>query len=101
MDDKLAPCAADALQQVRQIMVDEKPVGIVRLDEMINEVRLLGLSQETEIKAALIQRIEQYNYIPPSAHDGYAKSVLAEFYAERMKRRMEGALEHYSQLHPE
>jgi hypothetical protein len=100
MDDKLTPCAADALQQVRQIMVDEKLVGIVRLDETINEVRALGLSQDTEIKDALMQRIARYNYIPPSAGDDYAKSALAEFYADLMKRRMVKALENYSQLNP-
>ena len=101
MDDKLSPCAADALQQVRQIRIDEKPVGIVRLDEAIAEVRALGLTQDTEIRAALMQRIAQYNYIPASADDIYAKSVLAEFYADRMKRRMEQALKNYSRLHPE
>jgi len=101
MDDKLSPCAADALQQVRQIMIDEKPVGIVRLDDAITEVRALGLAHDSEIRAALMQRIAQYNYIPASADDIYAKSVLAEFYADRMKRRMEQALKNYSRLHPE
>lgn len=101
MDDKLSPCAADALQQVRQIMIDEKPVGILRLDETITEVRALGLTQDSDIRAALMQRIAQYNYIPASADDMYAKSVLAEFYADRMKRRMEQALKNYSRLHPE
>jgi hypothetical protein len=101
MDDKLSPCAADALQQVRQIMIDEKPVGILRLDETITEVRALGLTQDSDIRAALMQRIAQYNYIPASADDMYAKSVLAEFYADRMKHRMEQALKNYSRLHPE
>jgi hypothetical protein len=101
MDDKLSPCAADALQQVRQIMIDEKPVGIVRLDETITEVRALGLTQDAEIRTALMQRIARYNYIPASADDIYAKSVLAEFYADRMKQRMEQALKNYSRLHPE
>jgi len=101
MDDKLSPCAADALQQVRQIMVGEKPVGIVRLDETIKEVHALGLSHDTEIRTALMQRIALYNFIPASADDLYAKSVLAEFYADRMKRRMEQALKNYSQLNPE
>ena len=101
MDDKLSPCAADALQQVRQIMIDEKPVGIVRLDDAITEVRALGLAHDSEIRAALMQCIAQYNYIPASADDIYAKSVLAEFYADRMKRRMEQALKNYSRLHPE
>jgi hypothetical protein len=101
MDDKHSPCAADALQQVRQIMIDEKPVGIVRLDEAITEVRALDLTHETEIRAALMQRIARYNYIPASADEVYAKSILAEFYADRMKRRMEQALKNYSRLNPE
>ncbi|MDD4137792.1 MAG: arsenate reductase ArsC, partial [Methanoregula sp.] len=98
MDDKLTPCAADALQQVRQIRVDGKPVGIVRLDETINEVLALNLSQETEICAALMQRITRHNYIPDSAGDAYAKSLLAEFYAGRMKQRMAQALKNYSRI---
>jgi hypothetical protein len=92
MDDKLSPCAADSLQQVRQIMVDEKPVGILRLDETINEVRALGLSEDPEIRAALLQRIARYNYVPAPAKDAYAQSVLAEFSADRIKQRMEQAL---------
>ena len=101
MDDKLTPSAADSLQQVRQIMVDEKPVTIVRLDETIDEVRALGLFQETEIRAALMQRIARYNYVPAPAKDAYAQSMLAEFSADRMKRQMEQALKNYSRLHPE
>ncbi len=62
-------------------MVDEKPVGIVRLDETIDEVRALGLSQDAGIHAALMQRISQYNYIPSSAGDAYAQAVPVEFYA--------------------
>ncbi len=100
MDDKLTLCAADALQQVRQITVNEKPVGILRLDETIDEVRALGLSEDAEIRAALMQRIARYNYVPVPAEDAYAQSLLAEFYADRMKRRMEQALKNYSRLNP-
>jgi|WetSurMetagenome_2_1015567.scaffolds.fasta_scaffold36655_1 hypothetical protein len=98
MDNNLSPCAADALQQVRQIMVDEKPVGIVRLDETIHEVQDLGLSGEDEIRAALMDRIAKDNFIPVPAADAYARSIVAEFYADRMKQRMEQAIKNYSQL---
>jgi predicted transcriptional regulator len=99
MNDKLSPCAADNLQrQSRQIVIDDKPVGIVRLDEVLSEVRALGLSQETEIRAALVQRVAEFNYIPPSAGEAYATSLLAEFYAERMTQRMQQALKNYSRM---
>jgi hypothetical protein len=101
MDDKLSPCAADALQQVRQISIDGKPVGIVRLDETIREVRALGLSGEDEIRTALMQRIAEHNYIPAPAADAYARSVVAQFYADRIKQRMEQALKNYSQFSKE
>ena len=48
MDDTLALCTAETPQQVQQIVVDKEPVGIVRLDETINDVRVLGLSQDTD-----------------------------------------------------
>jgi hypothetical protein len=101
MDDKLSPCAADALRQVRQIMVDERAVGIVRLDETIHEVQALGLSGEADIRAALMQRIAQYNYIPATAAGAYARAIVAEFYADRMKQRMEQALKNYSRMKKE
>jgi hypothetical protein len=101
MDDKLSPCAADALQQVRQITVDGKQVGIVRLDETIRDVQALGLPGEDEIRTALMQRIAACNYIPAPAADAYARSIVAEFYASRIKQRMEQALKNYSQFNKE
>ena len=101
MDDKISPCADDALQrQVRQIVIDDKPVGIVWLDEAIREVQALGLSSDAEIKTALMQRIAEHNDIPPSASEAYASSLAAEFYAERMKMRMQQGIKNYSRMHP-
>ena len=98
MNDKLSPCAADALSRVRQIGIDGQKVGIIRLDESISEVIALDLTREDEIRSALMERIAQHNYIPPPASEAYAKSLMAEFYADRMKRRMELALKNYSSM---
>lgn len=67
MNAKLSPFAADALSQVRQIAIDGQKVGIIRLDESISEVMALNLTADADIQAALLQRIAQNNYIPPSA----------------------------------
>jgi hypothetical protein len=98
MNDRLSPCAADALSQVRQIAIDGQKVGIVRLNESISEVMAMNLSADADIQAALLQRIEQHNYIPPSAGEVFAKSLMAEFYADRMKQRMKTALKNYSAI---
>lgn len=57
MNAKLSPFAADALSQVRQIAIDGQKVGIIRLDESISEVMALNLTADTDIQAALLQRI--------------------------------------------
>lgn len=98
MNDKLTPCATDALSWVRQIGIDGQKVGITRLDESITEVMALDLTGDDEIRLALMQRITRHNYIPPAAGEAYAKSLMAEFYADRMKRRMEQALKNYSTM---
>jgi hypothetical protein len=87
MNDRLSPCAADALSQIRQIGIDGRKVGIIRLDESISEVMTLNLTGDDEIQLALLQRIAQHNYIPPSAMEAYARSLMAEFHADCMKRK--------------
>jgi len=98
MNDRLSPCAADALSQVRQIGIDGRKAGIIRLDESIREVMALNLTGDADIQSALLQRIAQHNFIPPSAGEAYAKVLMAEFYADRMKRRMELVLKNYSRV---
>jgi hypothetical protein len=98
MNDKLSPCAADALSRVRLIGIEGKNVGIIRLDESISEVMALNLTGDEEIRSALLERISHHNIIPPSAGEAYAKALTAEFHADRMRRRMEQARENYSTM---
>jgi hypothetical protein len=98
MDDNLTPRSAGTLQHTRQITIGEKNVGIVRLDEVIAEVENLGLSDDAALITELMQRIGTYNHIPLSLADDYTKSLLAEYYAARIKLRMERALKNYEQI---
>jgi hypothetical protein len=87
MNDKLSPCDADALSQVRQIGTDGRKAGTIRPGESISEVMTLNLTGDSTIQAALLQRIAEHNYIPPSATDACAKSLMAEFYANRTETK--------------
>lgn len=98
MDDNLTLRSADTLQHTRQITIGEKNVDIVGLDKVITEVENLGLSDDAALMTELMQRIGTYNHIPQSLADDYAKSLLAEYYAARIKLRMERALRNYEQM---
>jgi hypothetical protein len=77
-------CAADALRRIRQIEVNGIRTGISMLDESIDDVKGLGLSDEHAIREALVKRVKIYNYIPPAAVEAYADAIVREYcHAER------------------
>ena len=65
-------CAADALRRIRQIPVNGIPTGITLLDECLADVKMQDLKSEPEIRAALINQVKVFNYIPPNVEDNYA-----------------------------
>jgi hypothetical protein len=77
--EPLPPCAADALWQVRQVIINGHPVGIMKLDECIATVRAQGLSSDEEIQETLLNAVKAYNYIPPPVEAGYARVLLEEY----------------------
>jgi hypothetical protein len=100
-EDALAPCAADMLIGVRQVEIGGKKVGIAGLDASITEVEALGLHDDAAISAALMKRITAQNYVPEALSGAYAKAVVAEYYAVRMKNRMEKALKNFERMNKE
>ncbi|MFA5220697.1 MAG: hypothetical protein WC391_00225 [Methanoregula sp.] len=97
-ENTLSPCAADALQGTRLIEIEGKDVGIAALDETITEVMDLGLREDAAISNELMVRIAHNNFIPEALQNAYAKAVLAEYVAVRMKVRMERALKNYESI---
>lgn len=89
MQDTKTPCAADALFGTKTITVDGKTVGIARLCDAIADVRAMNLSGDAAVKAALLTRVRQENYIPEKLSGEYADALLAEY--QRTAEKAPGA----------
>jgi len=79
--DHQSPCAADALFGIRKITIRGKSIGIARLCDAIAEVQARGLTNDEEIKTALIECVSRHNYIPDALRAEYAQALLAEYCA--------------------
>ena len=83
MDEK--PCCAEAAARgTKHLMIDGIPVGLSQLDEVMGEIRAMGLHSDAEIGEALLKRIKIFNYVPSSASSEY-RSALLEEYHRRLK----------------
>ena len=72
-------CAADALRRIRQLPINGIPTGITMLDECIAEVKTQDLKSESEIRVALLKRVNVYNYIPRNVEDEYSHVLYEEY----------------------
>ncbi len=63
----------------KRIPIDGKDTGIDRLDWIFSEVAKLGLSDDTEISAELLKRVQKFNYVPTKKSAEYAEGLLAAF----------------------
>ena len=79
MTDK--PCCAEAAaRNTKHLVIDGNPIGLSQLDEIMDEIKKMGLQSETEIGDALLKRVRIFNYVPSSASSGYKKALLEEYY---------------------
>ena len=65
--------------KIRKIVVDGVEVGIDHLDGILEDVRRLDLSSETEIAEEVLRRVKQFNYVPSKKRDAYAAALLQEY----------------------
>jgi len=63
----------------KQIVVEGKPTGIDRLDEIIKAVRGLGLHDDAAITDALLERTRVYNYVPTKKTGAYGQGLLEAY----------------------
>ena len=77
--DKKPCCASEALHHILLIPINRIPTGITMLDECIADVKMHNLKREPVIRAALLERVKVYNYIPPKIEDEYARALLEEY----------------------
>ena len=63
----------------KRIIVDGKDIGINRLEDIIKEVRSLGLVDDQAITEQLLNRTRAVNYVPTSRARAYGDALLAEY----------------------
>lgn len=78
-DGKVPCCQLDAARKVKRLYIKGIPVGISKLDHIIDYVSSLGLENEDEIKKELITQMKLYNYIPAEAEKDYGEAAF-QFY---------------------
>jgi len=79
MKDTIPPCAADALQRIRQVEIGGVVVGISMLDHILEEVAAMNILDTRELGFELMRRVKVYNYVPPRVEDQYRVAILKEF----------------------
>jgi hypothetical protein len=66
--------------KIKKIPIDGKETGIDRLDWIIQEVGSLKLSSDEDIADAMMQRVQQFNYIPTKKMREYRVALLREYH---------------------
>lgn len=67
-------------QDIKQIVVDGHPVGILGLQEVFEDVaREHPQSPDQKIQEELMKKLSRKNYIPDKARGKYGKAFLREF----------------------
>jgi hypothetical protein len=79
-------CPAAAARMIRKLTLrDGDQVGIVNLDQILNEVAHLNLVEAAAIKKELLARAKAYNYVEPVVEEDCANALLAEYERQRTK----------------
>ena len=69
-----------AEDEVRQVMIQGRLIGIVGLDAVIMKTaKTLQGSTEEEIQNSLLETVSINNYIPAAAREAYGRALLREF----------------------
>ena len=69
-----------AEDKVRQVMISDRLIGIVGLDDVIMKTaRSIQGSTDEEIQNSLLTAVSMNNYIPAAAREAYGRALLREF----------------------
>jgi len=80
MTDAKPCCPAAAARMVKKLTLpDGSQVGIMNLENILNEVANLKLADNEAIKKELLQRVKIYNYVPPAADNEYSEALFNEY----------------------
>ena len=65
--------------KTRRILIDGKETGIDHLEFILEEVKKLHLTDESEIVAEIMKRVKVFNYVPTKKAEQYAEALLREY----------------------
>jgi len=82
-NDRLSPCAADALSGIHPVTVRGKTVSINGLCNAVAAVQAKNLNGDNQITTALLEEVEKCNYIPLALRDKCGAVLLQEYRAIR------------------
>jgi len=71
-------CTGSAAGRVKRLRVGDQTIGIVRLEETMEEVRQRGLRGE-EAKLELLRVVSIFNFIPSPAREEYGRALLKAY----------------------
>ena len=72
-------CVAEAMRRIKQIDVGGIVVGLAMLEDIIDDVREMNLTNRDRIADELIKKIKIYNYVPAVAEEKYRSAILREY----------------------
>jgi hypothetical protein len=63
----------------KRVLIDGKETGIDHLDWILEEVKKLNLSGDSELSEEILKRVQKFNYVPTRKTEEYAAGLLAEY----------------------
>jgi hypothetical protein len=63
----------------KKIEIGGTEIGINKLDDILGEVRALGLGDERSIAEALLRAARKYNYVPTKRSAEYSEALLRAY----------------------
>lgn len=65
--------------KIKTVLVDGKATGINQLDFIVAGVRDLNLKDDAAIRAELLRRAGEFNYIPTKKKEAYGNALMQEY----------------------
>jgi len=83
-------------ENIRQIIVNGAPVGLIGVDNILQEVKAIEASEAEIIRDKLLELARQHNYIPDTSAQAYKEALYREyqiFMGEKVEPLITSALE--------
>lgn len=78
MEKKLACCGGER-QDVVQIGIGDDTIGLIALNQIFEQLYILGRPPDTSVEDELLEMVAAKNYVPRKAEDEYRVALLREY----------------------